>query len=387
MNIVVVNSGSSSLKMSMFKTQDQNRVSEQADWEDEQDIDWQKESPENIELKMSSALSKLWEGGQPLLPNRDQIDIVGHRIVHGGASYLEPVEITAQVLADLDKLTEIAPLHNPINMSALKLAQKILPKAKHIAVFDTSFHSTLKPEACIYPGPYSWFSELKIKKYGFHGISHKYVSRKALELRKDQTLQLPRLVSCHLGGGCSLAAIGNGISVDTTMGFTPLEGLMMRSRSGSIDPGVLIYLLKNNKYTVDDLERVLNKESGMKGIFEQSADFREITKAMKNGDERAKLTFDMFVHRLCSGIGSMLAVLGGIDGLIFTGGIGSNSSILRDVVCRKLAFLGMELNEELNKVENVDLDAAKPESKVRIYIIKSREDWQIATESTKFFKK
>jgi acetate kinase len=365
--------------MSMFQTTGQpQQVPKQAVWDFEQDIDWQQESIENIEQKMKSALSQLWEGEHRHIENSEQIGIVGHRIVHGGASYSQPIVINDRVKEDLDKLTEFAPLHNPINLTALKLAQHLLPKAIHIAVFDTAFHSTLPPEAAVYPGPYFWYADLKIKKYGFHGINHKYCSGKAAEL-----LQQPkelRIVSCHLGGGCSLTAIVDGVSIDTTMGFTPLDGLMMRSRSGAIDPGILIYLLKNKKYSVDELDHVLNKESGMKGIFERSADLRDITNAMERGDERAKLTFDMFVHRLSGGIAAMVAAIGGIDALLFTGGIGENSALVRAATCQRLAFLNLSIDEKLNVSTPVDVDIASAHSQTRILVVKAREDWEIATE-------
>jgi acetate kinase len=193
-----------------------------------------------------------------------------------------------------------------------------------------------------------------------------------------------RVVSCHLGGGCSLAAVNNGISVETTMGFTPLEGLMMRSRSGSIDPGILIYLLKNNKYTVDALDRILNKESGMKGVFEKSADLRDITNAMLDGDERAQLTFDIFVHRLSAGVAGMVTALGGIDVLLFTGGIGEHSTYVRAAACKKLAFLNLSIDEKLNDANPVDQDIATTDSKVRILVVRAREDWQIAHECVAF---
>jgi acetate kinase len=365
--------------MSMFQTTGQPQlVPTQAVWDFEQDVDWQQESLENIEQKMKSNLSQLWEGEHRRIENSDQIGIVGHRIVHGGPSYSQPIEISAQIREDLEKLTEFAPLHNPINLTALKLAQHLLPKARHIAVFDTAFHCTLPPEAAVYPGPYFWYSELKIKKYGFHGISHKYCSGKAAELLSHP--KRLRIVSCHLGGGCSLAAIADGVSLDTTMGFTPLDGLMMRSRSGAIDPGILIYLLKNKKYSVDELDHVLNKEAGMKGIFERSADFRDITNEMQRGDERAKLTFDMFVHRLAGGIAAMVAAIGGVDALLFTGGIGENSALARAATCQRLAFLNLSIDEKLNASSPVDVDIASAQSQTRILVVKAREDWQIATE-------
>lgn len=366
--------------MSMFQAAD-SQVPLQAAWELEQEVDWQNETHENIEKKINETLSVLWQGEHALLTNGDEIDFVGHRIVHGGSQYSAPVELKPAVVNDLEKLNEFAPLHNPINLSAMKLVQHLLPKARHIGVFDTAFHSTLAPEASVYPGPYSWYADLKIKKYGFHGISHQYCSDKAAQILSRRGL---RIVSCHLGGGCSLAAVFDGISMDTTMGFTPLDGLMMRSRSGAIDPGILIYLLKNNKYTVEELDHVLNKESGMKGIFERSADLREITKAMLAGDQRAKLTFDMFVHRLSGGIAAMVTALGGIDVLLFTGGIGEHSSSVRTAACQKLSFLNLSLNEKLNNADAVDIDVASSTSQVRILVVKAREDWQIATDCASF---
>lgn len=379
MNIVVVNSGSSSLKMSMFQSAD-DAIPMQSVWDSEQDIDWQKESSQNIQTKVDSLLSQLWHGDKRLVQNPEDVAVVGHRIVHGGSLYSNPIEITPAVLSELKKLDEFAPLHNPINLQALSVVQQLLPKARHIAVFDTAFHASLKPEVATYPVPYAWYTDLKIKKYGFHGINHQYCSWKAAQMLPEP--RPLRLVSCHLGGGCSLAAIANGVSVDTTMGFTPLDGLMMRSRSGSVDPGILIYLLKNGKYNVDQLDRILNKESGMQGIFEKSADMRDIIKAMQAGDDRAKLTFDMFVHRLACEIGAMIAALGGIDALIFTGGIGEHSGLVRSATCKKFAFLNLSLNQDLNDSDQLphDADVSDQASKVRVLKIAAREDWQIATE-------
>lgn len=380
MNIVVVNSGSSSLKTSMFKTKN-GCVPQQTAWDHEQDLDWQTEKAGEIDSKIELTLAEIWSGTNPTLSSPEEVDFVGHRIVHGGSLYSSPVELTPAVVKNLEQLNEFAPLHNPINLKALHSVLKILPRAKHIAVFDTAFHSTLPEQAAVYPGPYAWYRDLKIKKYGFHGISHKYCSEKAASILGRKNL---RLVSCHLGGGCSLAAVLDGISVETTMGFTPLDGLMMRSRSGAVDPGILIYLLKNHKYSVEDLDRVLNKESGMKGIFEKSADLRDIVKALGEGDGRAKLTFDMFTHRLAAGVAAMVPALGGIDTLLFTGGIGENSAQVRTAVCEKLAFFNLHLDASLNQEHPVDVDIAAENSAVRILVIKAREDWQIASECAAF---
>jgi acetate kinase len=247
-----------------------------------------------------------------------------------------------------------------------------------VAVFDTSFHRRLPEAAAVYPGPYEWLAR-GIRRYGFHGINHQYCAERASQLLGRELNSL-KLVTCHLGNGCSLAAIRNGRSVDTTMGFTPLDGLMMGTRSGSIDPGILTYLLREEKVTGQQIDDLLNKKSGLLGISGFSGDMRQIVPAMKGGNPRAKLAFEMFVHRLQAGIGAMVAVLGGIDALVFTAGIGENSQELRAAACANFAFLGLKLDATKNQQSTADQEISLADSAVRVLIVRAQEDWAIACD-------
>jgi acetate kinase len=321
----------------------------------------------------------LFEGPAKVLENRNQIDIVGHRVVHGGNAFRKTTRITPEAKAEIAKFAEFAPEHNRMELQAIEAAEKMFgPAIPQFAVFDTAFHSTLPDAATVYPGPYAWRDQ-GIRRYGFHGISHQYTSRRAAEIL-GRDLKSLRLITCHLGNGCSLAAVRDGVSVDTTMGFTPLEGLMMGTRSGSIDPGIIIYLVRHFGYAANELDRILNKESGLKGLSGISGDMREILAAIDKGDQYAKLAFDVFVHRLCREIGGMLASLGGLDALVFTAGIGENCPRLRETVCRQLGFLGLTLDLAKNGKSPVDKDIASKDSRVRILAIHTEEDWQIMRE-------
>lgn len=274
-----------------------------------------------------------------LLDGVPLVDAVGHRIVHGGR-YRQSVRVTPEVKAEIQRLASFAPEHNCREVEGIEAAKQLFgPELPHVAVFDTAFHAAMPEEAFVYPGPYEWL-EHGIRRYGFHGISHQYVARRAAELLGRPLASL-RLVTCHLGNGCSVAAVRGGQSVDTTMGFTPLEGLMMGTRSGSADPGVLIHLMRHCGHTADDLDRVLNRESGLKGVSGLSGDMREIEAAMRAGDVRARLAFDIFVHRLCAGIAAMAASARGVDSVVFTGGIGENSEAVRAAAVDRLSWLGL----------------------------------------------
>jgi acetate kinase len=273
------------------------------------------------------------------------VDAVGHRIVHGGR-FRESVRVTPEVKAEIERLASFAPEHNCREVEGIEAAEQLFgAEVPHVAVFDTAFHASMPEEASIYAGPYEWIGQ-GIRRYGFHGISHQYVARRAAELL-DRPLESLRLVTCHLGNGCSLAAVRDGRSVDTTMGFTPLEGLMMGTRSGSVDPGVLIHLMRHCGHSADDLDRVLNRESGLKGISGVSSDMRDIERAMREGNPRARLAFEVFVHRLCAGIGAMTASAGGVDAIVFTGGIGENSQAVRSAAVERLAWLGLAIGRNV----------------------------------------
>jgi acetate kinase len=328
---------------------------------------------------LDPVLNSLSSGPAKVLDSKDEVDIVGHRVVHGGIAFRDTTRITPEVKKEIARLAEYAPEHNRLELEAIEATERDLGSAiPQIAVFDTAFHATIPPAAEAYPGPYAWF-EQGIRRYGFHGISHQYVSRRAAGII-GRSLNDLRMVTCHLGNGASLAAVRDGKSIDTTMGFTPLEGLMMGSRSGSIDPGIIIHLVRNLGYGADQLDHILNKESGLLGVSGVSADMREVLSAIEQGNVRAQLAFDVYLHRLCHLIGAMTASLGGLDALVFTAGIGENCPPLRERACRQLAFLGIAIDEGANKASPVDKDVARPGSRVRVIVAHTDEDWAIARE-------
>lgn len=331
---------------------------------------------------ISHLLQMLWNGPTQVIRKRSEIAIVGHRVVHGGRDYRQPTRITEAVKAAIAELSPLAPAHNPAALAGIEAVEQLLGDVPQITVFDTAFHSSLADAAAIYPGPYEWVAQ-GIRRYGFHGISHADCAKRAARILGRDLASL-RLITCHLGNGCSLAAIRDGRSIDTTMGFTPLEGLMMGTRSGSVDPGILLYLLREKGMTADRLDEVLNQESGLKGISGLSGDMREIAAAIAQGNARAQLAFDIYVHRLCSEIGAMLANLGGLDALVFTGGVGEHSAEVRAAVAEKMAFLGLSIAAERNENAPVDQDIATPQSPIRILVIQAQEDWAIAQECWKF---
>src|SRR6202142_2431153 len=337
MKVLVLNSGSSSQKSCLYDIGDVLPENPPA-WLWQGTIEWQGDAGQveikngrgfsrKEKLKVSSRaeatthlLDTLWRGEGSAVASLSEIDVVGHRIVHGGPAFEDPVVITAEVKTAIAAVSAIAPLHNRAELEGVEIIEKLLGGVRQVAVFDTGFHKKMPLAAAVYPGPYEWYMA-GIRRYGFHGINHKYCSRRAAHLLRRDPHSF-KLVTCHLGNGCSLAAIREGRSVDTTMGFTPLEGLMMGTRSGSVDPGILTYLMRKRHFLDEQLDDVLNKRSGLLGISGVSSDMREVLAARKNGNERAGLALDIYVHRLQSGIGAMIGVLGGVDALIFTAGVG-----------------------------------------------------------------
>jgi acetate kinase len=325
---------------------------------------------------MQYLLKTLTTGSTQVLSDLSLIDVVGHRVVHGGSEYQHPTLITPEVKETIARLSSLAPAHNPANLEGIQLIETILPHTPQVAVFDTAFHRQMPLAATVYPGPYEWI-EQGIRRYGFHGISHEYCSRRVTHLLKQDPKAL-KLVTCHLGNGCSLAAVQGGHSVNTSMGFTPLEGVMMGTRSGTVDPGILIYLLRQKAMDVDELDRILNKHSGLKGISGESGDMRWILEAITQANPRAQLAFDIYIHRLRSEVGSMVVSLGGLDTLAFTGGVGENAAAVRQALCESLSFLGLKLDLEKNSQSLKDQDISLPESTISVFIIHAEEDWAIA---------
>lgn len=393
MKILVLNAGSSSQKSCLYQIDDslpdsppKPLWSASVDWtrhpgvaeikiKTDQGVVTQ-ELPSNSRPEViSHLLDTLTDTG--VISDLNEINIVGHRVVHGGEEYREATLITPQVKDAIIHLSAFAPVHNPANVEGVEAIEQVLPNVPQVAVFDTAFHR-MPLSAAIYPGSYQWFEE-GIRRYGFHGISHQYCAGRTAQLLQ-QDLQSLRLIVCHLGNGCSLAAIRDGVSIDTTMGFTPLDGLMMGSRSGSIDPGILIYLLREQGFDADKLDRVLNYESGLKGISGISGDMRQIQSAIASGNSRASLAFDIYVHSLQKHIGSMLASLGGLDALVFTAGVGENVPDVRALACEAFGFMGIKLDQDKNAQSPPDCDIATEDSSVRVLIVHTQEDWAIATQ-------
>lgn len=331
---------------------------------------------------IAQMLNTLQTGETQVLKSLTEIDMVGHRVVHGGTNYSQATLITDEVKTVIRDLIPLAPSHNPAHLEGIETIESLLTNTPQIAVFDTAFHTTIPPEAAFYPIPYEW-TKKGIRRYGFHGTSHKYCVQKAAKLL-NQPLDSLKLITCHIGNGASLTAIKHGISIDTTMGFTPLEGLMMGERSGSIDPAILIYLMREQGFNADQLNHLLNKESGLKGVSQMSADLRIILQAMQEGNEQAKLAFEMYIHRFRACLGQMLASLGGLDGLVFTAGVGENSAIVREKVCEGFAFLGLKLDPQKNAQSPVNQDIATTDSLIRVLVIHTEEDWAIAEECWNF---
>ena len=405
MKILVLNAGSSSQKSCLYEIADEALPTQALEplWEGK--INWtQDRGVAEIEVKTATGatLQKSISGDSPeahltymlhtltydatkVIDQLSEIDVVGHRIVHGGQDYRDSVVITEDVKNAIARLSNLAPEHNPVALEGIEAIEKILKDVTQVAVFDTGFHATLPDAAAIYPGPYEWVEE-GIRRYGFHGISHQYCSQRAAQIL-GRDVASERLITCHLGNGCSLAAIKNGRSIDTTMGFTPVEGLMMGSRSGSVDPGILIYLLRYCNYSVERLDYVLNKASGLKGISGVSSDMREVKEAIAQGNSRAQLAWDIYVHRLRSAIGAMLTSLGGLDALVFTAGVGEHSPEIRQAACEAFGFIGLKIDLEKNQQQPVDQDIATPDSAVRVLVIHTQEDWAIAGQCWQLLKR
>ncbi|OGP35916.1 MAG: hypothetical protein A2X88_05735 [Deltaproteobacteria bacterium GWC2_65_14] len=310
----------------------------------------------------------------------DPVTAVGHRVVHGGRALTGSVAINSRVLGEISRLSELAPLHNPPAIASITAARKALAEVPHVAVFDTAFFADLPPARHVYALPYEWYAERGIRRYGFHGISHAYCGGRAAEFLGRSAEGL-RTVTCHLGNGCSAAAAVGGRAVATTMGFTPLEGLVMGTRAGSVDPGILLYALERMGLTAGELGDILLRRSGLFGLSGVSSDFRTVQEAAQEGHGRARLALSVYAHAVRSAIGSLAASAGGVDVLVFTAGVGENASALREEVCLDLSFLGLRLDPERNRTRKPDADIAADSSTGRILVLHTREDLFIAGET------
>lgn len=394
MNILVLNCGSSSIKYRLFDAESFEelakgivaRIGENGSYIEHKAKNCviKKNLPiRNHEEGLKLAVKFLMEGECRVIKDLSEISAVGHRVVHGGDAFTGSTLITSEVIQKIKECSDLAPLHNPANLVGIEKAMDLLPDVPHVAVFDTAFHQTLPEKAYLYALPYEFFTLYKIRKYGFHGISCRYVSRRAAEILNRPINEL-KMIVCHLGNGVTLDAIEHGKSIDTSMGFTPLEGLIMGTRCGDIDPGALVYLIRKLNLSVQELDDLLNKQSGLLGISGVSNDIREIIKGMNEGNERCKLALKMFTYRVKKYIGAYMAVLGGLDVLIFTAGIGENSPLVRSMICENLNDLGIKLDENANsKVIGAEELISTPDSKVKVLVIPTDEEKEIALNTLK----
>jgi acetate kinase len=378
--IVLVNAGSSSLKCSLMESADRSVLAQvKADWAGPV-TRYERSGPGATRTREQAGFRDHGEAvrhalddlGVASAPSGERPSAVGHRIVHGG-EFNAPVRITPAVRSRIAELAELAPLHNLPGLEALAVAEALLPDIPHVAVFDTAFHATLPPAARTYPLPHAWTESWGIRRYGFHGLNHAYCTTRAAELLGRPASEL-RLVICHLGHGCSATAVLHGHSVDTTMGFTPLDGLMMATRSGSVDPGILTHVQRRHGLGADEIDEALNQASGLFGVSGISGDMREVLAAGRAGHERARLAIAIYVHRVRQAIGALAATLGGIDALVFTAGVGENAAEVRLASCQGLECLGLELDPDANARCRPDADVAGRAARARILVIAARED-------------
>jgi acetate kinase len=356
--VLVVNAGSSSLKLSVLGDDDVTLMES------------------NLPRPPRAAIGELLARA---LRDAPSVDAVGHRVVHGGVEFTSPLRLDPNVEHQLEQLSDLAPLHNPPAIAAILSLQSLWPALPQVACFDTAFHVTMPLEASTYALPDDW-RDLGLRRFGFHGLSHAWASRRASALLGNPPRHL-RLVTAHLGAGASLAAVSGGRSVDTTMGFTPLEGLVMATRSGSVDPGVLLWVLRHKGLTVDELEQALDRRSGLLGLSGRSGDLREVLAAADRGDDRARLAFGVYIHRLRAQVAAMAAAMDGLDGLVFTGGAGEGSARLRRDACAGLTFLGVAIDEQRNTLENdvvPDRVISPDDANAAVLVVRAREDLEIA---------
>ena len=391
MSILVINAGSSSVKCALFDFDTLEPFARGLlDWAGSEQraavtLTPNHGDPIRRELDVPDyragvvAALKLLEKADLIGPGHP-IHVIGHRLIHGGEEIRRPVRIDAEAKQVIRRYTHLAPLHIPAGLEAIAATEEALPGVPLVGLFDTAFFARIPAYAYLYPVPYEWYAQWGIRRYGFHGTSHAYCTQRAAEMLGRPVEQL-RLVICHLGQGSSATAVNAGVAVTNTMGFTPLEGFMMGSRSGTVDPGILLYVMREKGLSVDELDYVLHHKAGLLGLSGVSSDFRQVEAAAAEGHERARLALDVYAYRVKTMVGALAVTLDGFDALVFTGGIGENSASLRREVCRGLACLGVALDDHRNQDEHPDADLATPDSRARVLTIHTREDYMIARES------
>ena len=396
MKILVINCGSSSLKYQLIDSDTENVLAKglcerigidgcftyqkAGCGKDKCDF----EMPDHT-VAVGKVLSALTDPENGVIADLSEIGAVGHRVVHGGEKFASSVIITDEVLATVEECNDLAPLHNPANIIGINACSKLMPDVPQVGVFDTAFHQTMPEEAFLYGVPYEYYTKYGVRKYGFHGTSHSYVSKRVAEILGKDYGDLKTVV-CHLGNGASICAVDGGKSVETSMGLTPLMGLIMGTRSGEIDPGAMEYIAKKEGLDLAGIINVLNKKSGMLGLSGISSDFRDIDEAMEKGNAQAKAAYNAFIHRVVSYVGAYVAVMNGVDAIAFTAGVGENDKTVRSNVCKSLGYLGITIDEELNSKHEDEIIISTPDSKVKVLVVATNEELMIARETLALVK-
>ncbi len=392
MKILVVNCGSSSIKYQLFNMEDESvlakglveRIGLEGAILTHQPTGKEKvvinADIKNHSVGIKLVLDALADPNHGVIKSMKEIDAIGHRVVHGAEKFADSVLITPAVMDALEECIQMAPLHNPPNILGINACSEIMPGVPQVGVFDTAFHQTMPKHAFLYGLPYEAYEKYGLRRYGFHGTSHRFVSQRAAELMNEHMTNL-RIITCHLGNGASIAAVKHGKSVDTSMGFTPLEGLVMGTRSGAIDPAIIPFLMKKEGMTPEQIDNYLNKKSGVLGLSGVSSDFRDIEEAAKNGNERAQLALDIFAYKVRKFIGSYTAAMGGVDAIVFTAGLGENSIAMRDKICQGLEFLGTRIDPGKNNVRGKAAEISVDGAKVKIFVIPTNEELVIARDT------
>lgn len=396
MKVLVINCGSSSLKYQLFDMTNEHVLAKglveriglpgsvltHRPGSDKHVIETEIPSHEKA---ISLVLDAIVHPDHGVLKSMADISAIGHRVVHGGEDFSGSVLIDEEIMDALRRNIELAPLHNPPNIMGIEACQKLMPNTSQVGVFDTAFHQTMPPHAYIYGIPYEYYKKYKIRKYGFHGTSHKYVSERAAALL-GKPISETKIITCHLGNGASIAAVKGGKSIDTSMGFTPLEGVMMGTRSGDLDPAIVFFLMRKENWTTEQTDNFLNKHCGVLGLSGVSSDFRDIESACGDGNIRAELALERFAYVVKKYIGSYMAALNGADAIVFTAGLGENSSSMRAKICNGLDYLGVKIDADKNYTRGVEADVSSDDSRVRVLVIPTNEEIMIARDTYELIK-
>lgn len=391
MNVLVVNCGSSSLKFQLINSETEEVAAKGLC--ERIGIDGRLVyQPTNGEKEVTEApmpthteaikmvLDALVNEKTGVLKSLDEVEAIGHRVLHGGAKISDSCIINDEVISVIEECCDLGPLHNPANLMGIRACMELMPGKPNVAVFDTAFHQTMPEKAYLYALPYEYYEKYKVRKYGFHGTSHRFVSQECARLMGKPIEEL-KIVTCHLGNGASICAVRKGISVDTSMGFTPLDGLAMGTRSGSVDPAAILYIMKKENLTIDQMDHILNKESGVLGISGVSSDFRDIEAAEGEGNARATSALDLFAYRVAKTIGEYVTAMKGVDAIVFTAGLGENSATMRQVICDYLRYLGIELDSYSNSQRGKAVEITTKQSRVQVFVIPTNEELVIARDT------